>query len=100
MRNAQAQLDVAQAAVKILDVQISKLSLTAPVSGTVLARAIEPGEFVSPGASAFVIADLNRLTITVYVPEDRYGQIKLEQKATVSVDSFADQTFSAAVTHI
>ena len=71
---------MAQAAVKILDVQISKLSLTAPVAGTILSRAVEPGEFVSPGASLFVIADLNRLTITVYVPEDRYGQIKLEQK--------------------
>ena len=100
MRNAQAQLDVAQAAVKILDVQISKLSLTAPVAGTILSRAVEPGEFVSPGASLFVIADLNRLTITVYVPEDRYGQIKLEQKANVSVDSFPDQTFVAVVTHI
>ena len=100
MRNAQAQLDVAQSAVKILDVQISKLSLTAPVAGTILSRAVEPGEFVSPGASLFVIADLNRLTITVYVPEDRYGQIKLEQKANVSVDSFPDQTFVAVVTHI
>ena len=91
---------MAQAAVKILDVQISKLSLTAPVAGTILSRAVGPGEFVSPGASLFVIADLNRLKITVYVPEDRYGQIKLEQKATVSVDSFPDQTFVAVVTHI
>jgi HlyD family secretion protein len=100
MKTAQAQLDSAQAAVKVLDVQISKLTLAAPTGGTLLSRAAEPGEFVSPGASLFVIADLNRLTITVYVPEDRYGQIKLEQKATVAVDSFPNQTFTAAVTHI
>jgi HlyD family secretion protein len=86
--------------VKILDIQISKLSLTTPASGTLLSRAAEPGEFVSPGASLFIVADLNRLKITVYVPEDRYGQIKLEQKANVAVDSFPNQTFTATVTHI
>jgi HlyD family secretion protein len=43
---------------------------------------------------------LNDITITVYVPEDRYGQISLGQQADVTVDSFPGETFTAEVIHI
>jgi HlyD family secretion protein len=46
------------------------------------------------------MADLNEITITVYVPEDRYGQISLGQQAEVTVDSFPGETFTAEVIHI
>ena len=46
------------------------------------------------------IGQLNSLRITVYVPEDRYGQVKLGEKALVSVDSFPEEKFSATVVHI
>jgi HlyD family secretion protein len=97
---AKAQLDVAQAALDVFDTQIAKLTLSSPINGTVLARTIEPGELVVTNAAAFVIADLENLTITVYVPEDRYGTITLGQAATVSVDSYPGETFNATVSHI
>jgi HlyD family secretion protein len=46
------------------------------------------------------MANLNDLTITVYVPEDRYGEIHLGQEVSVSVDSFPGQTFTATVSSI
>jgi HlyD family secretion protein len=95
-----AQVEVAQAAVDAIDAQISKLTLVAPIDGVVLERAIEPGEVASPGATLFIIGGLSDLTITVYVPEDRYGQIGLGQVAEVTVDSFPGETFTANVTHI
>jgi HlyD family secretion protein len=61
---------------------------------------VEPGEFVQPGAVAMTMANLNELTITVYVPEDQYGKISLGQQATVTVDSFAGETFTAEVVHM
>jgi HlyD family secretion protein len=70
------------------------------MDGTVLTRNIEPGEFVQPGSVAFALADLNNITITVYVPEDRYGEISLGEQATVAVDSFPGQTFTGEVIHI
>ncbi len=97
---AKAQMDAAQAALDVLEVQLGKLKLTAPVDGVVLARAIEPGEVASPGATLLVIGPLSDLTITVYVPEDRYGNVRLGQTAHVSVDSFPGQQFTATVTHI
>ena len=57
------------------------------MDGVILTRNIEPGEFVQPGAVAFTMANLNELTITVYVPEAN-TEISLGQSATVTVDSF------------
>ena len=65
-----------------------------------MTRNVEPGEFVQPGATVFTLANLENLTITVYVPEDRYGEISLGQQAEVNVDSFPGETFSAQVTYI
>ena len=90
----------AQANLGLLDAQIAKLTLYAPKAGMVLTRNVEPGEFVQPGALAFALADLNDMTITVYVPEDRYGEISLGKQAQVTVDSFPGETFRAEVIHI
>ena len=75
----------AQAALDLIEVQISNLSVTATTSGVVLARSVEVGEMVQPGVMAFSIGQLSELTITVYVSEDQYGQISLGQAAEVSV---------------
>ena len=97
---AQKAVQQAQANVDLLDTQIAKLVVYAPMEGKVLTRNVEPGEFVQPGAVAFALADLNNITITVYVPEDRYGQISLGQQAQVTVDSFPGETFTAEVIQI
>jgi len=47
-----------------------------------------------------IVGDLRRLTLTVYVPEDQYGQVYLGQEYPVSVDSFPGQTFTGVVTRI
>ena len=102
-----AALDQAQTAVKtaeanlaLLDAQMKKLTVYASIDGTILTRNVEPGEFVQPGAIALTLANLKDLTITVYVPEDQYGNIKLGQEANVTVDSFPSETFDAVVVHI
>jgi len=100
MDQAEANIKTAEANLALLDAQMQKLSIHAPMNGVILVRNVEPGEFVQPGAVALTMADLNNLTITVYVPEDRYGEITLGQEATVTVDSFSGESFTAEVIHI
>ncbi len=97
---AQTAIDQAQAALDLIDIQMDKLTISAPLSGVVLARNIEPGEVIQAGASALTLGKLKDLTITVYIPENRYGEVNLGDKAQVSVDSFPDQSFNATVTRI
>jgi multidrug resistance efflux pump len=100
VEQAQKAVQQAQANLNLLDAQIAKLVTYAPLDSMLLTRNVEPGEYVQPGAVAFAMADLNNITITVYVPEDRYGQISLGQQAQVTVDSFPGETFTAEVIHI
>jgi multidrug resistance efflux pump len=101
-RLAQANSSVpqAQAELDLIDVQMGKLTVYAPVSGVVLTRNIEPGEVIQPAAVALTIGQLDDITITVYVPENRYGQIKMGMEAKVTVDSFPGETFRAAVVRV
>lgn len=100
VEQAHTAVTQAQANLELLETQIAKLTVYAPADGTLLTRNVEPGEFVQPGAIALTLADLSDLTITVYVPEDRYGQIRLGQQAQVTVDSFPGASFQAVVSHI
>jgi len=94
---SQKAIEQAQANLDLINAQIEKLTTFAPMDGVILTRNVEPGEFVQPGAVALTMADITDLTITVYVPEDRYGQVNLGQTAEVRVDSFPGLTFTASV---
>jgi HlyD family secretion protein len=98
----QTKLAVSQAKANLdlIDTQMTKLSVVAPASGIILSRLVQPGEVLAPGGKALDLGLVDDMTITVYVPENRYGQISMGQKAEVSVDSFPGETFNATVTHI
>jgi len=97
---AKAATAQAQANLALIDAQIGKLTVTAPADGIVLTRAVEPGEVVMPGSGLLTLARLSDLTITVYVPEDRYGELALGQAAEVRADSFPGETFNGTITNI
>lgn len=97
---AQIAIQQAEANLKLIDTQIGKLTVSAPADGMILTRAVEPGEVVMPGSGLLTMARLGDLTITVYIPEDRYGEISLGQTASMMVDSFPGESFVATVVHI
>ncbi|MCA9875343.1 MAG: efflux RND transporter periplasmic adaptor subunit [Anaerolineales bacterium] len=74
--------------------------LRSPIDGVVLLRAAEPGEITVAGGSLLVIANLDEMTLTMYVPEDQYGKIYLGQEYPITVDSFPDRVFMGKVTRI
>ncbi|MEW5938958.1 MAG: efflux RND transporter periplasmic adaptor subunit [Chloroflexota bacterium] len=100
LEQAKTAVAQAEANLALLDTQLTKLTVYAPSDGVVLTRNVEPGEFVQPGATAFALGQLDNLTITVFVPQDKYGELKLGQTATVTVDSFPGLTFTAAIVSI
>lgn len=97
---AQAQLDAARAAVDLLRIQRARFQVKSPIDGTILYRPVENGELAAQGTTLTVVADLANLEITVYIPEDQYGQIMLGQTARITVDSYPGQEFQAQVVHI
>jgi multidrug resistance efflux pump len=79
---AQAALDGAQASLRGIETQIDRMTLTAPTGGVVTQRTGEVGELISTGVPLLALADLDHLTLTVYIPEADLGQVALGQQAT------------------
>jgi len=104
LAQAQAQFELAQAQAESelasIDLQLSKLEVRSSVDGQVIVRSIEPGEVLAAGAAAIAVRRPDVLTLTVYIPEERFGQIAVGDPAQVEVDAFPGETFEAQVSRI
>ncbi len=87
----------AQANVALLDVQIKKLTLTAPSDGVILTRSAEVGAMALPGATLIELGRLDQLELTVYLPEEKFGLIVPGQVVQVRVDAYSDRIFEGTV---
>lgn len=72
--------------------------LLAPLDGTVIVRAVEPGQTLTTADPVVVIAD--RLIVKAQVDETDIGAIAVGQSASISLDAFPDQVVPAHVDHI
>lgn len=97
---AQRVVEQAEASLNVINVQMSKLASSSPISGVVAAQHVEVGEIVLPGAPVLTITELGKVTLTAYVPESRLGRVKLGQKAVVTIDSYPGESFSGRVVYI
>lgn len=70
-----------------IEEQIAKSSILNPIKGTVLTKYAEPGEILSFGKPLYKIADLEEMTLRVYVSETQLPNIKIGQQVTVKIDS-------------
>ncbi len=97
---AEQQIEQAQKTLEVIRVQLSKLDVAAPITGIVIGRHAEVGEIVQPGAPILTIANLEEVTLTIYVPVRQIGLVKLGQEASVAVDSYPGATFTGRVVYL
>ncbi len=97
---AEAAVLQAEAEAAVLQVKINQLTLTSPIDGLVLNQVLRPGELAAPAATILTLADLSQVTLVVFVPENRIGQVRYGQQVLVQVDSFPGRNFAGQVTRI
>ena len=95
-----AQIDQARAQVGITDVQLSDLTLRAPMDGVVLVKAAELGEVLAAGSTVITLGDIDHPWVRAYINERDLGRLRLGEPATVRTDSYRDRTFSGRVSFI
>jgi len=98
--SAETAVKQAEAALTLVDLQLEMMKIYSPITGVILTSTIDPGEILAAGYTAFSVGDLSHLTVTVYLPEDKYGQIKLGDTAGLTTDSFPEDIFKAVVFRI
>lgn len=71
--------------------QLSKCRIISPITGSVLIRYAEAGEYAQTGKQLFTVADMENIFLRAYITSDQLSQIKIGQKVKVYSDLAADQ---------
>ena len=97
---ALAGLAQSQAALRVAEAQLRLATITAPISGVVIARHVEAGAVVQAGAPLLVLAPQLTKELVVQIDERNLGLIVVGQSALASADAYPDATFDAVLSAI
>jgi len=102
-----ANVAQAQAATDRAEEELTNATIRAPIRGTILARDVEIGSPVSSilnmGAAAtpvVTMGDISKVFVRGKVDETEIGNLRLNQPARITVETFKERTFQGKVTQI
>ena len=106
IREAEAELEHAENAMRAADAKLGMDSVRAPIAGVVLASAqkdgkrLEGGQLATQGQLLVTLGDFSRLALTSYVDEVDVDRVRVGQPVRVSGDAFPGIKVKGVVTHI
>lgn len=75
-----------------IDEQLKNNTIESPISGMVLTKYLNQGEFASVGKPIFKMANLDLMTLKTFITGDQLPQLKVGQKVTVLIDAGEGKT--------
>jgi HlyD family secretion protein len=99
---ADGQVNVARAELAAAAAAIGKLTIRAPIAGTVLQVNAKPGELAGPSSAQplLVIGDVSALRVRVELEERDFGEIKIGQPVLVRAAAVRGREFAGKVSFI
>jgi HlyD family secretion protein len=102
--SSSAALNSARAGLDRAKINLDYATITSPITGVVINRAVDVGQTVAASFNTptiFTIADdLSRMQVQASIDEADIGQVKVGQTATFTVDAFSTRTFTGTVSQI
>jgi HlyD family secretion protein len=98
---AEARIQKAEAALNAARVAAADADLTTPISGQVAVVNYKEDEWIPPLQTAIVVADLSNWTLEIDdLPEDQVPDIRIGEKARVTIDALPEVTLQGKVESI
>ena len=94
---SEADVAAAQAEVNALTVNLTNLTLLAPIDGRVMLQPIVLGDTATPGLILFNIADLSSILVETDVPEARLGRAKKGAPCEIVLDAYPEKRWRGEV---
>ena len=102
------QVEQARGNLRFYETQAANTVIHAPVSGTILERAVEKGEFVTTsfvgdrGAKGYVVslADLNDLEVELDINQNDFAKLRPRQRGIVTTDAYPDRKYEGIIDEI
>lgn len=94
-----AEADAASAAAGVAGAEESlrNTAISSPISGVTANRNVAVGQYASPGTPLMAVEDISSVYVVINIEQVNLGKIKPGQKATATVDAFADRQFEGEV---
>ncbi len=83
---AQANLDNADADLKLAEVTLDNTYLKSPINGVVVQKTVEEGNILDPGQTALSVLDQDGVWVSANLEETEVGRVKPGQDVTIKVD--------------
>jgi HlyD family secretion protein len=100
IEDAKAQVEQAQASLRLTETQLSYTGLHSPISGVVLVKSGEIGEVVNTGTSILTLADIENVWLKAYIPETDLSRVKWGQEVTVTTDLRPQKVYKGKISFI
>lgn len=94
------ELERSKAVLAASKVLLEDTVVVSPISGLILSKNFENGEYVNPGAAVLTVGDMNDCWVKIYVSSTQLGLIAVGQEAQVKVDSFPGRVFRGEIKEI
>lgn len=93
----EAQVNQAEAGLKIAQTSLSNATITAPISGVISAKNINVGEMTSSDKVLLSIVNDNALYVNAYAPFEIIDQLKEGQNVVIKVSEVPDKQFEGKI---
>jgi HlyD family secretion protein len=100
IENARAQVEQADASLKLSETQLSYAVLESPISGVVSVKSGEVGEVVNPGTSILTLADIENVWLKAYIPEIDLSRVTWGQEVLVTTDLKPQKEYKGKISFI
>lgn len=102
LATTRSQIDEAEAQIKLVDEQLSRLQLKAPFAALVTAGDLSQsiGAVVTRGTTLFELAPLDAYRVTLAVDQSQIGDVQLGQQGLALFAAVPDQSFAFVVDKI
>lgn len=96
----QARLRAAQAALRLAEAELQNTVITAPITGVVSHRHVDPGAYIADNTIIVTIVDMQTVKISAPISERDIGAIRPGMSARIRVDAYPQETFTGAVQRV
>jgi HlyD family secretion protein len=100
---AKAKRDQVQASYEQAQTNLAYTTITAPMSGIIIARKVESGQTVAASLQSpdlFTIADLSEMQVEISIDEADVGKLDTGLAATFNVDAYPESTFAGKLVQV
>jgi HlyD family secretion protein len=102
------QIEQARGALEYAQTQVDNTIIRAPVTGTILDRNVERGEFVTngfvgdKGAKGYLVtmADLNDLQVELDISQNDFPKLGPRQKGVITTDAYPDRKYQGEIAQV